>query len=143
MEQFFAILQKGLDQLQRTFRCNVENGYVEGYNALFEEDRISDNLAEVTELIYKEAPEWVLEVGEETMIADLCRSFTTVVTRGCVKTIPVMNAPIIALASDYTKEERAEYAGWLKTYQQFVEVKHSIVEKEEILAVDGKESYCR
>lgn len=46
---------------------------------------------------------------------------------GCVRTIPVTNAPIIVLASDYTLEEEQRYQNWLKPYQQFVEVKHSIV----------------
>ncbi|MGO5231841.1 hypothetical protein ACTQ1U_12395 [Thermoguttaceae bacterium LCP21S3_D4] len=50
-----------------------------------------------------------MEVGEETFLADLCREFTTVVTRGCVKTITVTNAPIIVLASDYTLEEEQRY----------------------------------
>lgn len=111
---------------QGYFKCNVENGRIEGYNARIENDNFEKNLEDTAELIYREAPEWVLEVGEETFLADLCREFTTVVTRGCVRTIPVTNAPIIVLASDYTLEEEQRYQNWLKPYQQFVEVKHSL-----------------
>ena len=94
---------------QGYFKCNVENGRIEGYNARIENDNFEKNLEDTAELIYREAPEWVLEVGEETFLADLCREFTTVVTRGCVRTIPVTNAPIIVLASDYTLEEEQRY----------------------------------
>lgn len=83
---------------QGYFKCNVENVRIEN-------DYFEKNLEDTAELIYREAPEWVLEVGEETFLADLCREFTMVVTRGCVKTITVTNAPIIVLASDYTLEE--------------------------------------
>ena len=77
---------------QGYFKCNVENGRIEGYNARIENDNFEKNLEDTAELINREAPEWVLEVGEETFLADLCREFTTVVTRGCVRTIPVTNA---------------------------------------------------
>lgn len=99
---------------QGYFKCNVENGRIEGYNARIENDNFEKNLEDTAELIYREAPEWVLEVGEETFLADLCREFTTVVTQGCVKTIPVTNAPISVLASDYTMEEEQRYQNWLE-----------------------------
>lgn len=126
---------------QGYFKCNVENGRIEGYNARIENDNFEKNLEDTAELIYREAPEWVLEVGEETFLADLCREFTTVVTRGCVRTIPVTNAPIIVLASDYTIAEERRYQSWLKPYQQFVEVKHSIVGKTVIAEKEKKEKY--
>lgn len=126
---------------QGYFKCNVENGRIEGYNARIENDNFEKNLEDTAELIYREAPEWVLEVGEETFLADLCREFTTVVTRGCVKTIPVTNAPIIVLASDYTMEEESRYQNWLKPYQQFVEVKHSIVGNTVVVEKEKKENY--
>lgn len=126
---------------QGYFKCNVENGQIEGYNVRIENDNFEKNVEETAELIYREAPEWVLEVGEETFLADICREFTTVVTRGCVKTIPVTNAPIIVLASDYTMEEEQRYQNWLKPYQQFVEVKHSIVGNAGVVEKEKKENY--
>lgn len=126
---------------QGYFKCNVENGRIEGYNARIENDNFEKNLEDTAELIYREAPEWVLEVGEETFLADLCREFTTVVTRGCVRTIPVTNAPIIVLASDYTLEEEQRYQNWLKPYQQFVEVKHSIVGNAVVVEKEKRENY--
>ena len=126
---------------QGYFKCNVENGRIEGYNARIENDNFEKNLEDTAELIYREAPEWVLEVGEETFLADLCQEFTTVVTQGCVKTIPVTNAPISVLASDYTMEEEQRYQNWLKPYQQFVEVKHSIVGNAVVVEKEKKENY--
>lgn len=62
-------------------------------------------------------------------------------TRRCVKTIPVTNAPIIVLASDYTIAEERRYQSWLKPYQQFVEVKHSIVGNTVVVEKEKKENY--
>lgn len=123
------------------FQGEIEGEELKGYNLLFTEEHYPEQLYDAAEMIWQEAPEWVLEVGDKTILADLCRQFTTVLTRRCVKTIPVTNAPIIVLASDYTIAEERRYQSWLKPYQQFVEVKHSIVGKTVIAEKEKKEKY--
>lgn len=123
------------------FQGEIEGEELKGYNLLFTQENYLGQLYDAAEMIWKETPEWVLEIGDKTILADLCRQFTTVLTRRCVKTIPVTNAPIIVLASDYTMEEENRYQNWLKPYQQFVEVKHSIVGKKVIAEKEKKENY--
>ena len=123
------------------FQGEIEGEELKGYNLLFTEEHYPEQLYDAAEMIWQEAPEWVLEIGDKTILADLCRQFTTVLTRRCVKTIPVTNAPIIVLASDYTMAEERRYQSWLKPYQQFVKVKHSIVGNTVVVEKEKKENY--
>ena len=74
--------------------------------------------------IWDEAPEWVLELGDKTLIGDLCRDFTSVVTMGCVKAVPVTNAPIIARYFTYSEEEEEQYRECVAGGQVIMDVKH-------------------
>lgn len=96
------------------FQGEIEGEELKGYNLLFTQENYPEQLYDAAEMIWQEAPEWVLEIGDKTILADLCRQFTTVLTRRCVKTIPVTNAPIIVLASDL-------YHGGRKTISELAE----------------------
>ncbi len=96
---------------------------INGYNFTLNASDYIEQLEKAVKMIWDRKPEYVLEIGEATILAGLCASFTTVVTMGCTKNMPVTNAPLIALQKDYSKEELKMWNEQLGDAQKMTEVK--------------------
>ena len=95
-----------------------------GYNFLLQSEDYMQGIKKTMDLIYEERPEFVFELGDRTILAGLCHSFTTVVTMGCTKQIPITNAPVIARYFEYSKEEEKLYQQCMEDTQIIIDVKH-------------------
>lgn len=51
------------------FQGEIEGEEIKGYNLLFTEEHYPEQLYDAAEMIWQEAPEWVLEVGDKTILA--------------------------------------------------------------------------
>lgn len=78
---------------------------VKGYNFELRGSDYIETLKLAADMVYKERPEYVLEIGSETILAGLCREFTTVVTMGLTGRVPVTNAQLIAVLEEAPDEE--------------------------------------
>ena len=99
---------------------------VEGYNLKLDSSRYIEQLQQTAQRIWREKPEFVLEIGSKTLLASLCSRFTTLVTMGCTKTLPVTNAPIIATPVEHSKEEKQMWKTILEDSQMVLEIKHLV-----------------
>lgn len=127
------------DWNERIYNCNFtdETGFfslmldgvkIEGFNLILNEKDYPDMLAKILGMIWQERPEFVLEIGSETILAGLCSQFTTLVTLGCTKLLPVTNAPIIATPAEHSEKEYASWEKLLGADQRVLEVRHMIHE---------------
>lgn len=98
---------------------------MEGCNLILESDCFLDRLRDFVGLIWEEKPEYVFELGDMTMLAGLCSQFTTVVTMGCTKSVPVTTAPIVARYFEYSKEENQFFRACLTADQTVIDVRHA------------------
>lgn len=110
------------------FSLMLDGVKIEGFNLILNEKDYPNMLAETLGMIWRKKPEFVLEIGSETILAGLCRQFTTLVTMGCTKSLPVTNAPIIALPAEYSEKEQALWKKMLRPDQKMLEVRHMIHE---------------
>ena len=117
------------------FEVNVENTIIVGYNAVSKKENYIYQLRDLIGRIWDERPEWILELGSKTVLADLCLKFTTVVTMSCTKSAPVTNAPIVARYFNYSKEENDFFCKCLDKSQKVIDVPHEIggIEKSDII----------
>lgn len=106
------------------FKYKVGDDVIKGYNMLLEPQDYIQKLREAMGMIWDEKPEFLFELGEETMLAGLCSHFTTMVTAGITKAPPVTTAPIVAQFFDYTSDESAAYASFLEEEQQVIDIRH-------------------
>lgn len=81
-----------------------------------------------------------MEIGDHTVLADLCTESTTVVSMGCTKKLPITCAPVIASMITYTKEEKQMHKQILNSNQCVVELKCDI---EQINAQKQREVYTK
>ncbi len=95
-----------------------------GYNLMLQSENYLQEIRKTMDLIYGEHAQFVFELGERTILAGLCHSFTTVVTMGCTKQIPITNAPVIARYFEYSKEEEKLYQQCMEDTQIIIDVKH-------------------
>lgn len=106
------------------FEYDTGTEKIKGYNAVLHPQNFIQTLRETVGMIWDEKPEFVFEIGEETMLAGLCSHFTTTVTLGMTKALPVTVSPIVAYFFDYLEEERENYISILGENQQMVNLKH-------------------
>lgn len=108
------------------FAVNMGNSTILGYNAVLEKEKYIFQLRDLMGRIWDEKPEWILELGCRTVLADLCQQFTTVVTMSCTKSAPTTNAPIVARYFNYSKEEDTFFRKCLDKNQKVIDVPHEI-----------------
>lgn len=114
--------QNFMDSTEK-FQYMLDGVQIQGYNFELTASEYIGQLEEAVRMIWERKPEYVLEIGEATILAGLCSSFTTVVTMGCTKNMPVTNAPLIALQKDYSKEELKMWNEQLGDARKMTEVK--------------------
>lgn len=95
---------------------------IKGHNFELQRSNYIETLRMAVEMVYERRPEYVLEMGSETMLAGLCRGFTTVVTMGMTGRLPVTNAQIIAFLAKVSDKERALWDTLLEKEQTVVSV---------------------
>lgn len=108
------------------FQYDTGREKIKGYNLKLEPKNYIQGLREAVGMIWDEKPEFLFEIGEETMLAGLCSHFTTVVTIGLTKSVPVTTAPVIARFFDYSQEENERFQSFLEEGQQIIDVKHYV-----------------
>lgn len=125
------------------FSLPLDGVNIEGFNLILKSEDYAEMLAKTVGMIWNEKPEFVFEIGNETILAGLCKTFTTLVTMGCTKQLPVTNAPIIATAVRHSEAEQALWEEILKPGQTVMEVFHTIntLEKEESGPAYSKETF--
>lgn len=87
-----------------------------------QQDTYLENLRQAAGAIWSCRPEFVLELGGNLFLADLCREFTTVISVGFSKKLPVTTAPLVVMPSAYSKEEKQEHWELLARGQRIVEM---------------------
>lgn len=123
------------------FEYNTGSEKMEGYNLILHAQGYLQELRETVRKVWEEQPEFIFEIGDQTILAELCNSFTTVVTMGLTKTVPVTNAPIIANFFDYSEEEMKRYISFLSENQRMVHVKHYAKGIQNLNTKDANPSY--
>ncbi len=113
------------------FSLMLDGVKIEGFNLILNAEDYTEMLTKTLGMIWEEKPEFVLEIGNETILAGLCRQFTTLVTMGCTKSLPVTNAPIIATAVGHSEKEQKLWEEILEPEQVVLEVRHTINSLEE------------
>lgn len=110
------------------FQIDFDGYQLEGYNLVLRESDYISTLEKAVYSIWNEKPEFVLEIGDQTLLAGLCSRFTTLVTMGCTSNLAISNAPIIATPVSFPEEEWNRKKQILDRDQLLVEVKHNIDE---------------
>lgn len=108
------------------FTYKTEDASFNVYNFQLNKNNYLENMAMAVKQIWAENPEFIFELGSETLLADLCNSFTTVVRMNFVKTAPITKAPIIARYFAYSDEEAEEFKSCLTKEQVVIDVKYAI-----------------
>ncbi len=126
-----------------SFSLFLDGVKIEGFNLILKAEDYTKMLEKTLGMIWEEKPEFVLEIGNETILAGLCRPFTTLVTMGCTKSLPVTNAPIIATAVGHSKKEQKLWEQILEPEQVVLKVRHTVnsLEETEDGVVFTKESF--
>lgn len=106
------------------FRYNIFSKNIEGYNLQIEYFDDLKNIQGIVDYIYDSNPEFVFEMGDMTLISDICNSFTDVVTMKLTKSVPISNSKFIVRYFRYTKEEDIEFRGKLSADQIVIDVPH-------------------
>lgn len=124
----------GENFIQQTapFEWDMDGVNIKGYNLRLQGSDYVDTLRRAVDLIWESKPEYVLEVGSETVLAGLCKEFTTVVGMGMTRNLPVTNAQIIACLSEASREERGMWKDLLDADQSVAFFKmavHALEEK--------------
>ncbi len=118
--------------LKRTgsFLYKLNDVKIKGYNLELHNEDYVEGLRHTVHMIWEEKPEFVLELGSETMLAGLCSSFTSVVTMGLTSKFPVTNAQVIASLIEMTEEQQLLWRENLKAGQIIVPIKLNLYEDE-------------
>lgn len=103
------------------FNCMLKGTTITGYHLLLQSENFIDSLAHTVEMIRKLKPEFVMEIGDQTVLAGMCDTFTTVVSMSCTKNLPVTTAPIIAALDRYCEEEQRRQKEILRNGQCVIE----------------------
>lgn len=137
-------IEGGWDLAGGVYKCNfmekssdfdicLNGRNIKGYNFSLNASHYKEELKRAVRMIWEEKPEYVFEIGTETILAGLCCPFTTVVTMGCTKNIPVSNAPIFATPMERSQEEQESWKQILGKDRISVEIRHVVngLEKKE------------
>lgn len=104
-----------------SYEYDLEGVKVEGYNFTLHAEEFIEELKEAVRYLWDNRPEFILEVGSQTILAGLCCDFTTIVSMNCTKDLPITNAPLIAVLDTDSKEQRA-HNQIVKADQRIIEV---------------------
>lgn len=126
------------NQVEKTmpFIIATEEGEIRGHNLYLEEENFSYGIEKMADMIYSQRPEFVFELGDVTLVAGLCQAFTTVVTMGCTKMVPMTTAPVIARYFVYAKEDDEDYNQFLEKGQRVIDVKHKNIGESQLETVE-------
>ena len=106
------------------FEGDVGEEKIEGYNLQIEYyDQLND-IQKIVDYIYGLKPEFVFEIGDMTLIGDICNNFTDVVTMALTKGVPISNSKFIARYFRYTEAENIEFKSKLSGEQIVIDVPH-------------------
>lgn len=122
---FPAFFRRNFCEQTTAFDYTIGESTIGGVNLALQPESFLDGLRDFTRMIWEQKPEYVFELGDETMLAGLCSQFTTVVTMGCTKSAPVTTAPIVARYFDYSEEENRSFHACLTENQIVIDVKHA------------------
>lgn len=125
------------------FCCDLDGIEIKVFNFSLNASDYMEQLNDALLRIWAERPEFVFEIGDETILAGLCRPFTTVVTMGCTRDVPVTNAPIIAVPSALSDDEQKHWKAVLEDSVRVLEVSHNIheLDRQEQEVVYTKETF--
>lgn len=110
------------------FDCMISDTKVTGYHLFLRSENFIEGLRHTVEMIWNKKPEFVMEIGEQTILAGLCDQFTTTVSMGCTKKMPVTTAPIIAALDRYSEEEKRRQKEILRNEQCVIETECNFLE---------------
>lgn len=131
---FWHVQYKSNNFINKTtgFCYNIdEKNQIEGFNFQLHSDDYVENLNLAVGMIWNRKPEFVFEIGDETILAGLCNNFTTVVTMGCTKNLPVTNAPLIAAFVEYSGHDKQLHKCILHDKQSVISVECDFLELNE------------
>lgn len=122
--------KRTLNFMHRTsfFETDLDGIHIKGFNLALRRSDFLEGFRRTVRMIWEEKPEYVFEIGEETILAGLCCHFTTVVAMGCTKNIPVTNAPVIVNPAKQSKEEKAAWKRVLGESRIVSEVRYVVHE---------------
>lgn len=106
------------------FSYFIENKNLEGYSLQIENEDNLNEIQHIIDYIYNLKPEFVFEIGEMSLVSDICNNFTDVVTMALTKNVPVSNSKFIARYFRYTEEENIEFKAKLSENQIIIDVPH-------------------
>lgn len=106
------------------FDHEIDREKIHGFNLRMTMENYLYDLRGTVGKIWDESPEFVFELGNRTLVADLCRQFTTVVAMACSKEPTSTLAPIVARYFYYSEEEDLEYRKYVAPWQTVIDVKH-------------------
>lgn len=112
------------------FEYMLEEVKIKGYNLELHEEDYIEGLYQTAWKIWKEKPEYVLEIGSETMLAGLCSEFTTTVSMGMTSALPVTNAQILVLLVEESQKRRMLWKMLLEEEQTVLTVRLALYELE-------------
>lgn len=106
------------------FKHSIRDKIIDGYNLQIKNYDELKEIQGVIDYIYDLKPEFVFEVGDMTLVGDICNNFTDVVTMALTKNVPVSNSKFIARYFRYTEEENIEFIRKLSENQIVIDVPH-------------------
>lgn len=109
-----------------SFEQIFENEKIKGYNLELHGADYIETLRSAVCMIWEKKPEYVLEVGSETILAGLCREFTTTVTMGMTGALPVTNSSLIVSLSEDFQEEQKLWKTLLDKEQKAISVRFTV-----------------
>lgn len=121
------------------YKCDASH-LCRGVNLQMDSKNYIEGLQILVNCVKDINPEWILEIGDKTLIAELCGEFTSIVTMGCTRDVPFTYSEIIARYFNYSEEEEIEYQKLVEKNQIVIDVKHNATDEDEI-KLDG--DFCR
>lgn len=123
------------------FSIDTSEMTLEGYNLCLNQNNYLNVLRAAMGLIWEQKPEFILEIGDKTLLAGLCKEFVTLATMGCTKAVPITNAHILVRYMDYSKKEDEEYRLYVDKQQCIVDIKYEIDEIRKNKSMYKKEDF--
>ena len=105
------------------FNIDILGVSVSGCHIAYADEHYIDDVLLGLEVIREFNPEFVLMIGERSILADLCNEFTTSVTMACVNRPPVTTSQIVARYFNCTEEQEAFYKKCLGS-KKILDFKH-------------------
>lgn len=108
------------------FAYTLEDVKIKGYNLELHGSDYIETLHTAVAMIWEKKPEYVLEIGSETILAGLCREFTTTVTMGMTDALPITNAQLIVSWAKAFQKQKEIWGKFLEEEQTVVPMKFMV-----------------